>query len=221
MWEYKQYHDKTIGKFDNFILRLRDLQTLKMIKSVGDCSSVIEVGPGRGTFGELCLDNGISYIAIEASSIGVNRVRNKGLTVYHGLFPKCKEDLHDKFDVFMARSVLEHVADSVHASEFIQEAAKCVKRGGLLFIEAPDIRFWKWNYWIHDYGHNYICSLRRIKQLMQEYDLDVLKSGTRSQFICNPFDWIFYLLSYLPIGKKLKTSFLPCAYVIARKGNYA
>ena len=218
MWEYKQYHDKKENKLDRIILRLRDLQTLKMIKASVGCQAIIEVGPGRGTFGELCIERGIEYIAVEASSIGAERMRRQGLTVHETLFPDCGvlPEFGKKFDAFMARSVLEHMTGTVQANEFIKTAIKYIKPGGILFIEAPDIRFWKWAYWDSDYGHNYTCSLNRLRQLMQEYDLDILKLGTRSQFVCSPFDRIPYILSYLPIGKKMITSFLPNAYVIAR-----
>lgn len=216
MHEYKQYQENVIGKLDRAVLRLRDLQTLRMVTKHLDCRSVMEIGPGRGTFGELCTEKGIDYTAIEASSIGVQRLKALGLNVHRGLFPKCGINPNIKYDLFVARAVLEHMPDAVQANKFIRTAKRGVRRGGLLFIEVPDIRFWKWSYFTCDYSHNYACSLSRLRQLMQEYDLTLLESGTRSQFIRSPFDRLPYLLSYLPLGVKIKTSCCPCAYVIAR-----
>jgi len=219
MWEYKQYHQhKSIGRLDRFILKRRDRATFNMIAKFIVCKSVLEIGPGRCTYGLLCKDKSIAYTAIEASSIGIECARKLGLNVYKAVFPDWERlRLLRGFDVFMARSVLEHVRDTVHANDFIETAKRCLRPGGVMFIEAPDIRFWKWLYWGSDYGHNYVCSLERMKQLMQEYDLEILQCGMRSQFINNPFDRICYWLSFLPFSSKIKTSLLPGAYVIARK----
>ena len=60
-----------------------------MVKEFVDCQTVIEAGPGRGTFGQRCIKQDIEYTSIEASSIGAERIRMLGLTVHETVFPDC------------------------------------------------------------------------------------------------------------------------------------
>ena len=131
---------KPLTKRGKWVVRLRDLQTLKLIRKFNKCKSLLEVGPGRGTFGELCVSEGIGYEAIDANHNVVEQSKEKVLTISKVLFPYCVPD--DTFDVFLARAVLEHVDGPKQANDFIEGAITCIRPGGVLFIETPDIRYY-------------------------------------------------------------------------------
>ncbi len=235
--EYKDYHSKTINGVDRWILGKRDRQTLRLMRKHFPLSSVLEIGPGRGTFGELCKQNTIDYDCVEDSTQGSINLGEKGLSVIRGRFPNL--NILKKYDAVVARAVIEHCNDAQEACDFVRRAHEVLMPGGILWLEAPDIRFWKFEFWACDFSHNYICNVLRLYSLCKECGFEVEYSTTRSQFLLFPFDrfawlglkfidkflnWPFALLpdwkcvvKYRKLMYKFKLSSIPCAVLVCKK----
>ena len=118
-------------------------QRKKMFDSyVTKSSSVIEVGPGAGSFCLWAEENGHSVTAMEYSDAlaeGLAMRAGTELTVVAGDFD------HNIFadgvyDVFCSFHVIEHVASP---SQHLKQAARVTRRGGLAMMATPNARSWQ------------------------------------------------------------------------------
>lgn len=126
-----------------------------------------EIGPGHGTLGELAVEAGWHYTAIEASPILVDVLRQKGLTVVESWTPPFP--LADQStDVLYADQVLEHMNGIEQARHFTAEALRVLRPGGVLFVVVPDYLKERTFFWDVDYTHNFVTTERRVKQLFND-----------------------------------------------------
>jgi SAM-dependent methyltransferase len=134
---------------------------------------MFEIGPGHGTLGELALDAGWRYTAIEASPILVDVLRKKGLAVIESWTPPMP--IGDRMaDVVYADQVLEHMSGIDAARQFTAEARRALRPGGLFFVVVPDYLKERTFFWDVDYTHNFVTTERRVKQLFNDGGFDVL-----------------------------------------------
>jgi len=139
---------------------------------------MVEIGPGHGTLGELAIEAGWRYTAIEASPILVDVLRKKGLTVVESWTPPFP--LADRStDVLYADQVLEHMNGIEQARQFTAEALRVLRPGGVLFVVVPDYLKERTFFWDVDYTHNFVTTERRVKQLFNDggFELQHVERG--------------------------------------------
>lgn len=134
---------------------------------------MVEIGPGHGTLGELAVESGWRYTAIEASPILIEVLRKKELTVIESWTPPIP--IADaSADVVYADQVLEHMSGIDAARQFTAEAFRALRPGGLFFVVVPDYLKERTFFWDVDYTHNFVTTERRVRQLFNDNGFDVL-----------------------------------------------
>src|SRR5919106_249552 len=77
-------------------------------------------------------------------------------------------------DVVYADQVLEHMSGIDAAREFVAEARRALRPGGVFFVVVPDYLKESTFFWDVDYTHNFVTTERRVKQLFNDNGFDVL-----------------------------------------------
>jgi SAM-dependent methyltransferase len=95
-------------------------------------SSLLEVGPGDGSFLSLVSQEGVTVSGIDLSPYAVNHCQRRGLNVRQGYFAVSKK----RYASIAAFHVLEHSLDPVG---LLRQFRDSLEHGGRLFIEVPNI----------------------------------------------------------------------------------
>jgi SAM-dependent methyltransferase len=132
----------------------------------------LEIGPGQGSLALLARDAGWRYRAVEASTILIDQLKEKGLEVIEGWAPPIPV-ADESCDVVYADQVLEHMSGIDAAREFVAEARRALKPGGMLFIVVPDYLKERGFFWDVDYTHNFVTTERRVRQLLYDGGFDI------------------------------------------------
>jgi SAM-dependent methyltransferase len=171
---YKSFSEKKLttygsgrrGKIERHRLTL--LQ--RFVAPPGD---FFEIGPGHGSLGELAVDAGWRYTAVEASPILIDVLRKKGLTVIEAWTPPMPM-ADASADVVYADQVLEHMSGIDAARDFTAEALRALRPGGLFFVVVPDYLKERTFFWDVDYTHNFVTTERRVRQLFVDGGFEIL-----------------------------------------------
>ncbi|MFH1717649.1 MAG: class I SAM-dependent methyltransferase [Planctomycetota bacterium] len=163
-------------------------------------NSVLEIGPGRGVFADICLKEGIEYYAIEANRQMAEALHRKGANVISAMVPPLPA-LDKEFDVVVMVNVMEHMSSMQDALQITQEIRDALKPKGRLVICSPDYLNWRANFFNCDFSHNYVTTRRRLEQLLLNTDFQNIKSC----HLCGPITGlpcllITALVSRLPFG---------------------
>jgi len=156
--------------------------------------SILEIGPGRGVFAEVCEKEGVEYIAIEVNPTLADNLENQGFKVLKAKVPPISIE-SNKFDIVYMNQVFEHMNNIEMAQKLIEECYRVLKKDGLLCIISPDYLMCKEDFFNVDYTHNYITTIRRLKEIYYDNNLDIVYIN----YISKPFfgDIITFLLSFL------------------------
>ena len=156
--------------------------------------SILEIGPGRGVFAEVCEKEGVEYIAIEVNPTLADNLENQGFKVLKAKVPPISIE-SNKFDIVYMNQVFEHMNNIEMAQKLIEECYRVLKKDGLLCIISPDYLMCKEDFFNVDYTHNYITTIRRLKEIYYDNNLDTVYVN----YISGPFfgDIITFLLSFL------------------------
>ncbi len=133
---------------------------------------LFEIGPGHGTLAVGAVEAGWTYRAMEASSILIDVLRGKGLDVVEGWAPPILAP-SASCDVVYADQVLEHMSGIDAAREFVAEARRVLRPGGVLFVVVPDYMKERAFFWDIDYTHNFVTTERRVRQLLYDGGFDI------------------------------------------------
>jgi SAM-dependent methyltransferase len=128
---------------------------------------MLEIGPGKGSLALAAVDAGWRYRAIEASPILIAELRALGLDVIEGWAPPMRT-ADATCDVVYADQVLEHMSGIDKAREFVAEALRVLRPGGVLFVVVPDYLKERTFFWDVDYTHNFVTTERRVRQLLYD-----------------------------------------------------
>ena len=133
---------------------------------------LLEVGPGTGSLAAKAVAAGWRYRGIEASETLAELLKAKGLDITVAWAPPIgAEDA--SCDVLYADQVLEHMSGIDAAREFVGEALRAVRPGGVCFIVVPDYLKERTFFWDVDYTHNFVTTERRMRQLLCDGGFDV------------------------------------------------
>ena len=128
-------------------------------------TSILEVGPGRGAFADLCLGRGIDYLAIEANETMAKALEKKGARVIRTTVPPLPSVDKD-FDLAVIINVMEHLNSMRDALDVTSQVFKVLRPGGKFVVCSPDYLNWRRNFFNCDFSHNYVTTRRRLEQLL-------------------------------------------------------
>lgn len=134
--------------------------------------SILEIGPGRGVFAEVCEKEGVEYIAIEVNPTLASNLEKHGFKVQITKVPPIPIKSNE-FDIVYMNQVFEHMNNIEMAQELIEESYRVLKKGGILCIISPDYLMWKDEFFNLDYTHNYITTARRLKEIYYDNNLEI------------------------------------------------
>ncbi len=133
---------------------------------------LLEIGPGQGSLAAGAIAAGWSYRGIEASPALAEVLRSQGLDIVEAWAPPIAA-VDASCDVLYADQVLEHMSGIDAAREFVGEAWRALRPGGVAFIVVPDYLKERTFFWDVDYTHNFVTTERRVRQLLYDADFEV------------------------------------------------
>ncbi len=135
---------------------------------------VFEIGVGKGDFAKACRRSGnYEYTGIEANFDQALKLRQAGFNVQADRVPPINR-ANETFDVVFANQVIEHMSTLDKVVEFITDIRRVLKPGGVVFIGAPDYFMYREGFFDNDYTHNYVTTVSRISQLLEDHDFKVI-----------------------------------------------
>lgn len=165
--------DKTT-KIGMWLTRTSHLRIFKCTQLTCGCS-VLEIGPGRGVFADICLKQGVEYFAIEPNQQMADCLEQRGANVVRAMVPPLPP-LDNKFDVAVMISVMEHMNGMGDALEITRQIRRLLKPKGKFVIYSPDYLNWRLNFFNCDFSHNYVTTLRRLRQLLHSAGFKNIKA---------------------------------------------
>jgi len=145
-------------------------------------NSVLEIGPGRGEFAELCLAQRMDYHAVEPNAGLADALRRKGAHVVCARVPPLPA-LDGTFDLVVMVNVMEHMNGLEQALDVSCQIKSVLNPGGKFLIHSPDYLSWRSQFFNCDFSHNYVTTRRRLDQLLMNAGyVDI-----RSRYMSGPF----------------------------------
>jgi len=163
-------------------------------------SRILEIGPGRGDFADLCLAQQMDYHAIEPNRQLADTLRQRGATVTCERVPPVPS-VEGKFDLVVMINVMEHMSGMEQALQTATQVRDVLKPGGRFLIHCPDYLSWRTHFFNCDFSHNYVTTRRRLSQLL----INAGYASTESCYLSGPFGGpaavlLAALASHLPFG---------------------
>jgi SAM-dependent methyltransferase len=183
-------------------MRLVKILSRKIFRyaEIASGSSILEIGPGRGVFADICLEKGIEYFAIEPNEQMAASLEKRGANVIRAMVPPLPE-FDRSFDAVVMINVMEHMNSMQEALQIARQIREVLKPKGKLVIHSPDYLNWRLNFFNCDFSHNYVTTRRRLKQLLVNTGFKNIKScylsGPLTGFLCF---LVTALVSRLPFG---------------------
>jgi SAM-dependent methyltransferase len=195
-------------------------------------NSVLEIGPGRGVFANICLSEGLDYWAIEPNERMAQALKEQGANVIQAIVPPVP-DMERRFDAVVMINVMEHMNSMQDALQVSREVKGVLKPKGKFVICSPDYVNWRYHFFLSDFSHNYVTTWRRIQGLLINAGFEEVVGGYQS----GPFRGVMcFLVSaltpWLPFGRltamfpkstllrklyKLQTPFLRKVLILGEK----
>ncbi len=167
-------------KFGDFLVRTNARKIFNFAQ-IEKGNSVLEIGPGRGAFADICLKNGISYWAIEPNEKMARDLQDKGANVVRSMVPPIP-NIGRAFDTVVIIHVLEHMDTMLAALQLIKEIYQLLKPGGRVIIEVPDYMNLGGQFFLNDFTHNYITTWPRLEGLLISAEFEKVKGSYRNTF---------------------------------------
>ena len=162
--------------------------------------SVLEIGPGRGVFADICLEKGIEYCAVEPNQQMAASLEKRGANVIRAMVPPLP-DLAKEFDVVVMINAMEHMNSMQDALQLTGQIRDVLKPKGRFVICSPDYLNLRHNFFNCDFSHNYVTTRRRLRQLLLSAGFENIKScylsGPLTGLVCIIVSALF---SRLPFG---------------------
>lgn len=128
------YTENSFGTGGNDLNRYESYRAFLM-PYLYDESIIVDVGCGKAQFVKYLIDRGFKKArGVELGKRMVETARQQGIPVHIGSASNLLFDIHS-IDLMVYTHVFEHLWD---LDNVIEQAKKCLKHNGLLFIEVPD-----------------------------------------------------------------------------------
>jgi len=161
---------------------------------------LLELGPGLGTFGEICKSRGYSYSGVEMNESQALKLQAQGLDVVSGSIPPIPDGKPVRI-IWMSH-FLEHAATFLEARQMIEEVHRRLDPGGYAVVVSPDMIFWKERFYDVDWSHGYPTTRKRMEQLFLETGFEICYSGHHTAAVFKPLA-VFVLTHFfrlIPVG---------------------
>jgi SAM-dependent methyltransferase len=132
---------------------------------------LLEVGPGRGVFADVCAAAGLEYTALDINRRLLAAVALRG---HNGLLAQAPRlaVADAAFDIAFAAHVIEHSPTYPDALGLVAEMRRVVAPGGVVALVAPDYLALREDFWNCDYSHSFVTTRRRLRQIMRDGGLE-------------------------------------------------
>lgn len=130
-WRPAEFKGSQFSCRDAFVLSLASERHVR--------GKALEVGCADGTTLERLMRAGFEVTGIEPSLQNADACRAKGVQVHAEVYDRLPRAF-DTFDVVLSYYVIEHV---LSPADFLAFCNSCLRDGGLLFLEAPDLGAYK------------------------------------------------------------------------------
>jgi SAM-dependent methyltransferase len=161
---------------------------------------VMEIGPGRGAIGEICLEKGLEYFAIEPNREMAAALEEKGAKVTCAMVPPLPP-LDRDFDIVLMIHVMEHMNSMYDALQITRQIGQVLRPKGRLIICSPDYLNLRSNFFNCDFSHNYVTTRRRLEQLLVNAGFTNIKSCYLSGPLAGlPSILVSALAAWMPFG---------------------
>ena len=167
---------------------------------VGPGSSILEIGPGRGDFADICLADGADYCAIEANRQMAESLESRGAAVVQAMVPPLPE-MDRQFDAVVMINVMEHMNSMADALQITRQIREVLKPGGKFVVCSPDFLNWRLNFFNCDFSHNYVTTRRRLTQLLINGGFGNIRGCHLCGTVTGPACWLLTaVVGVLPFG---------------------
>ncbi len=155
------------------------LRLVETIFKTDKQSAIIEIGCNDGSFLEHLRNRGLtSLLGIEPTGDSYQVAQSKGFDVINDFFSYEKAidlvSFGDKFDLVIARQVLEHIAD---LDNFLKGIRKVLKNNGNVLLEIPDasihVDYLDYSFWEE---HVNYFTLNTVTHLLAKHGFRILHS---------------------------------------------
>lgn len=160
--------------------------------------SVLEIGPGHGSFAEACVQSGLAYTALDVNMRLLSRLRTAGHAAVRARAPRLPI-ADGRYDIAFASHVIEHSPSFPEALAFTAELARVVTPSGLVVLVAPDYLALREDFWHCDYSHGFVTTRRRLFQLLRDVGLQVIGDT----YLWGPLQGVSGALAGATIGSRL------------------
>jgi SAM-dependent methyltransferase len=191
-------------------------------------AAILEIGAGKGELAQCYLEAGYqAVVAVEPHPVMRSRLESQGMATRDYSVPPIREG-NASYDAVVCSDFLEHLNDTDEARQFVAEAGRVLRPGGLLCLAAPDYLHWHGEFFHSDYTHAYITTVRRTMQLLYDHGFEPIYHAYLSGFLvgvgATVMSHIVRLGLFFPTGNavdsklyKLKLTFLRRFFVVGKK----
>jgi len=141
--EYAKFEDKFRGSREEVKERLKIY--VPFVKNLqlnfnNENLKVVDLGCGRGEWLEILKEEGINGVGVDLNEVFLNSLNLRGLkTVKADVMDYLKSINNDELHLITAFHLIEHISIKRRV-EFIKEAFRVLKKGGILIVETPNPR---------------------------------------------------------------------------------
>jgi phospholipid N-methyltransferase len=157
---------------------------------------ICEVGYGRGILADVICSSkskDVEYFAIEANTVLAEKGRAKGHHISEGKIPPFPSDqAFNNFDIIIFSHVLEHFSHYDVILSVLEEAKSRLNSDGILIVFFPDYLDYGTDYYSADHSHEYMLTLRRMKFLLGDVRLQIVKQYSTRACFFNPFSMLIF-----------------------------
>lgn len=225
---YCESETANISKIGKKLVNYRNTYFMNLVKQFceSDDIRILEIGPGKGYFAEVCKLNKLDYTAIEGNLLMCKSLINRGYRVFNKYVPPLA--LEEKFDVIFMNQIFEHMENKNEALKLLESCKNQLNDSGIIIIACPDIIFHKEDFY-QDYTHGFPTTMFRVQNMLSDCGFKNIYSNYYTFFfeghiftlILTVIVRLFYTMGllYLIFGKKsykAKISLLPSFVLVAR-----
>lgn len=138
-------------------------------------ASVLELGPGKGWFAQVCRGRGHPYQGIETNEAQCQALRSGGFEVDCARVPPVPlEPPPGGFGLVYSAHLLEHMGGGEEVHQLLADCVRLAARDGYVAMIFPDVMAMGRHFWNCDYTHVFPTSERRVAQAMADAGLEVV-----------------------------------------------
>jgi hypothetical protein len=136
-----------------------------------DRPRLLEIGPGRGLFAQMCGEQFV-YEGLEPNPTMGETLRRQGFNVTDGSVPGLVTT--PGYDAILMDQVFEHLPSGEDQYRVLEECLGALAASGVLAIVSPDYEAWGEFFFSCDYTHNVPTSPERTRQMLFDVGFELV-----------------------------------------------